>query len=377
MVVGGTVVVVVVVVAGGGALVVVVTAPSTVVVVAGACVTGGASLAGGDVGGTSKTELVVVPAGASVVDVVGGPMATGVSTTRSRIPATAAEAMITESAVATSHAAPKPMYLFIRTSMQHPAATWVNRRLNHDQGMVHNLPSATLACKFPPMASVLLIEDDQRIRQALATRLAERGHDIESTAKAMEGVEKAVGGDVDIVVLDLGLPDVDGAEALRMIRAVSEVPVIVATARDDQDEIVKIFDAGADDYVIKPYSTDHLEARIRALLRRAATTTDSSAITIGELRIDTDAHEATLAGEDLELSAKEFELLAYLAERPGKMVGKRELLAAVWRQPYGGADKTVDVHLSWLRKKLGETAAEPRYIHTRRGVGVKLVDPGA
>ena len=229
----------------------------------------------------------------------------------------------------------------------------------------------------PPMASVLLIEDDQRIRQALATRLAERGHDVESTAKAMEGVEKAVGGEVDIVVLDLGLPDIDGAEALRMIRAVSEVPVIVATARDDQDEIVKIFDAGADDYVIKPYSTDHLEARIRALLRRAASPAESSDITIGELQIDTDAHEATLAGNKLELSAKEFELLAYLAERPGKMVGKRELLAAVWRQPYGGADKTVDVHLSWLRKKLGETAAEPRYIHTRRGVGVKLVEPGS
>jgi DNA-binding response OmpR family regulator len=225
------------------------------------------------------------------------------------------------------------------------------------------------------MASILLIEDDQRIRQALATRLAERGHDVESTAKAMEGVQLAVAGTVDVVVLDLGLPDVDGADALQMIRAVSEVPVIVATARDDQDEIVRIFDAGADDYVIKPYSTDHLEARIRALLRRSATVEESQQLVIGNLVIDTDAHEVTLAGEPLALSSKEFDLLAYLAERPGKMIGKRELLAAVWRQPYGGADKTVDVHLSWLRKKLGETAAEPRYIHTRRGIGVKLVDP--
>ena len=225
------------------------------------------------------------------------------------------------------------------------------------------------------MASILLIEDDQRIRQALATRLAERGHDVESTAKAMEGVQLAVAGTVDVVVLDLGLPDVDGADALQMIRAVSEVPVIVATARDDQDEIVRIFDAGADDYVIKPYSTDHLEARIRALLRRSATVEESQQLVIGDLVIDTDAHEVTMAGEPLELSSKEFDLLAYLAERPGKMIGKRELLAAVWRQPYGGADKTVDVHLSWLRKKLGETAAEPRYIHTRRGIGVKLVDP--
>jgi DNA-binding response OmpR family regulator len=225
------------------------------------------------------------------------------------------------------------------------------------------------------MASVLLIEDDQRIRQALATRLAERGHDVETTATAMDGVQKAVGGDVDIVVLDLGLPDVDGADALQMIRSVSEVPVIVATARDDQDEIVKIFDAGADDYVIKPYSTDHLEARIRALLRRAATQTEVAELVVGELHINPEAHEAFLGNELLDLSAKEFELLAYLAERPGKMVSKRELLAAVWRQPYGGADKTVDVHLSWLRKKLGETAAEPRFIHTRRGIGVKLVNP--
>ncbi len=193
----------------------------------------------------------------------------------------------------------------------------------------------------------------------------------------MDGVQRAVSGDVDIVVLDLGLPDVDGADALQMIRAVSKVPVIVATARDDQEEIVTIFDAGADDYVIKPYSTDHLEARIRALLRRAARVDSPAVITIGDLRIDSEAHEATLGNEPLDLSAKEFELLAYLAERPGKMIGKRELLAAVWRQPYGGADKTVDVHLSWLRKKLGESAADPRYIHTRRGVGVKLVDPGS
>ena len=225
------------------------------------------------------------------------------------------------------------------------------------------------------MASILLIEDDQRIRQALATRLAERGHDVESTAKAMDGVQRAVENDVDVVVLDLGLPDVDGADALQMIRAVSEVPVIVATARDDQDEIVRIFDAGADDYVIKPYSTDHLEARIRALLRRASTRAETAEIVVGNLVIDSEAHEATLAGAALDLSAKEFELLAYLAERPGKMISKRELLAAVWRQPYGGADKTVDVHLSWLRKKLGETAAEPRFIQTRRGIGVKLVDP--
>jgi two-component system, OmpR family, KDP operon response regulator KdpE len=233
----------------------------------------------------------------------------------------------------------------------------------------------SVGCIFVAMASILVIEDDQRIRESLATRLAERGHDVVATATAMDGVERAVAGEADVVVLDLGLPDIDGAAALQMIRSVSQVPVIVATARDDEAEIVKIFDAGADDYVVKPYSANHLEARIRALLRRSGATSEERVIAVGELIIDLDANDASLAGVGLDLSGKEFDLLAYLAERPGTMVSKRELLAAVWRQPYGGADKTVDVHLSWLRKKLGETAADPVYIHTRRGRGVKLVEP--
>jgi DNA-binding response OmpR family regulator len=225
------------------------------------------------------------------------------------------------------------------------------------------------------MANVLLIEDDHRIRSALARVLAERGHDIRSESSGMAGVQSAVTDDLDVVVLDLGLPDIDGTEVLRMIRAVSDVPIIVATARADQEEIVKILDHGADDYVMKPFSGEHLEARIRALLRRTGGADVPDIVEVGGLVIRPDAHEATLDGEPLDLTNKEFELLLYLAERPGSMIGKRELLAEVWRQPYGGADKTVDVHLSWLRKKLGETAAEPRYLHTKRGVGVKLSPP--
>ena len=225
------------------------------------------------------------------------------------------------------------------------------------------------------MPSILIIEDEQRIRESLATRLSERGHDVETVARAIDGVEQAVSGNFDVVVLDLGLPDLDGTEALRMIRAVSEVPVVVATARDDESDIISVLDAGADDYVIKPYSADHLAARIRAVLRRSGDTLEDDTITIAELRLDLNAHEATLDGRNLDLTARAFDLLAYLASRPGKLISKRELLAEVWRQPYGGADKTVDVHVSWLRKELGETAAEPKYIHTRRGVGIRLVDP--
>jgi DNA-binding response OmpR family regulator len=225
------------------------------------------------------------------------------------------------------------------------------------------------------MPSILIIEDEQRIRESLAKRLSERGYDVETVARAIEGVEQAVSGNFDVVVLDLGLPDLDGTEALRMIRAVSQIPVVVATARDDESDIISVLDAGADDYVVKPYSADHLAARIRAVLRRSGDSVQDDAIVIAGLRLDLNAHEATLDGRDLELTARAFDLLAYLANRPGKLISKRELLAEVWRQPYGGADKTVDVHVSWLRKELGETAANPEYIHTRRGVGIRLVDP--
>ncbi len=225
------------------------------------------------------------------------------------------------------------------------------------------------------MPSILIIEDEQRIRESLATRLSERGHDVETVARAIDGVERAVSGDFDVIVLDLGLPDLDGVEALRMIRAVNQVPVVVATARDDEADIISVLDAGADDYVIKPFSADHLAARIRAVLRRTSDVSGEDTVVVAGLRLDLDAHEATLDDRKLELTARAFDLLAYLAIRPGKLISKRELLAEVWRQPYGGADKTVDVHISWLRKELGETAAEPRYIHTRRGVGIRLVDP--
>lgn len=225
------------------------------------------------------------------------------------------------------------------------------------------------------MTSVAIIEDDRRIRESLSKRLAERGYDVETAATAMSGVQLVVSGSFDVVILDLGLPDLDGTEALRMIRAVTNVPVVVATARDEEAEIISVLDSGADDYVIKPFSSEHLEARIRAVLRRSSDSRPEGQIVVGDLELDLDAHEATLAGQALDLTARSFELLAFLASRPGKLVSKRELLAEVWRQPYGGADKTVDVHVSWLRKALGETASEPVFLHTRRGVGVRLVDP--
>jgi two-component system, OmpR family, KDP operon response regulator KdpE len=225
------------------------------------------------------------------------------------------------------------------------------------------------------VASVALIEDDQRIRAALVRSLAERGHTVRAAGRAMEGLSQVLEWHPDVVVLDLGLPDLDGTELLKMIRAVSAVPVIVATARDDEAEMVRMLDRGADDYVTKPFSADQLDARIRAVLRRAHAAPEPERIDLGGLVIDRSTRVATLEGGELELSRREFDLLWYLARRAGTVVTKRELVGEVWRQPYGGADRTVDVHLSWLRRKLGETAAEPKYLHTVRGVGVKLVAP--
>lgn len=225
------------------------------------------------------------------------------------------------------------------------------------------------------MPQLLLVEDDPAIRSALARALTERGHGVRTAATAMSGLHEAVEGRPDLVVLDLGLPDVDGCTLLTMLRAVSAVPVIVATARDDEREVVRALDAGADDYVIKPYSAEHLDARVRAVLRRSAAAAEAPPLTVGSIVVDTRAREASIDGRVLQLSRLEFDLLAHLATRAGEVVSKRELLAEVWHQSYGGADKTVDVHLSWLRRKLGETAGEPRYLLSVRGVGVKLVDP--
>jgi two-component system KDP operon response regulator KdpE len=226
------------------------------------------------------------------------------------------------------------------------------------------------------MTKVLIVEDDERVRRPLAHSLTARGHRVAEASLGLPALQSVVDEPPDVVLLDLGLPDIDGGDLLKMLRAVSDVPVIVGTARDDERQIVRLLDAGADEYIVKPFSAEQVDARIRALLRRVADRTPRI-LHIGELVIDAGARTATLAGEPLELSRKEFDLLYHLASHCGTVVTKQELLAEVWDQPYGGTEKTVDTHLSWLRAKLGESANAPRYLHTVRGVGVKLLDPGA
>ncbi|WP_327256594.1 response regulator transcription factor [Streptomyces sp. NBC_01244] len=242
------------------------------------------------------------------------------------------------------------------------------------------------------MPSVLVVEDDPSIRQSLIEVLAEHGYAVRSAGDGFGALREVTQSPVDAVVLDLGLPDLDGGDALRMIRGISSVPVLVATARDDEAEIIRLLNAGADDYLVKPFSGGQLVARLSAVLRRtshlppahpahgargprpAAADEPLRPTTVGELAVDPGARTAYLSGRELRLTRREFDLLAFLAHHTGQVVSKRRLLTEVWREPYVD-DQTVDVHLSSLRRKLGERAAAPRYLLTVRGVGIKLVAP--
>ncbi|MFP8902690.1 response regulator transcription factor [Streptomyces atacamensis] len=234
------------------------------------------------------------------------------------------------------------------------------------------------------MASVLLVEDDPVIRARLIDVLSRHDHVVRSSPYGFEALREVTRQPPDAVVLDLGLPDLDGVDVLRMLRSISQVPVLVATARDDEAEIIRLLNAGADDYLVKPFSGGQLAARLGAVLRRSAAAAERSAapetgprdgaIRVGGLAIDRQARSVSLDGHELRLTRREFDLLAYLAERADRVVPRRRVLADVWRQSYV-EEQTLDVHVSSLRRKLGERASRPRYLHTVRGVGIKLVTP--
>ena len=248
-----------------------------------------------------------------------------------------------------------------------------SRRRRARPPVVHWLSAVNpLGCHT--MARVLLVEDDPDIRTTVIRQLSEFGHSVRSAGTALTALREATRDPGDVIVLDLGLPDLDGSEALKMLRAVTRTPVIIATARDDEGEIIRLLHAGADDYLVKPYSSAHLAARIAAVLRRSGAGAQPTVLRVGGLEIDPRRRQASLDGGRLDLSRREFDLLAYLAARPGEVVTRRELLSEVWQLPYGD-DQTIDVHLSWLRRKLGERASRPRYLHTVRGVGVRLMEP--
>jgi len=231
-----------------------------------------------------------------------------------------------------------------------------------------------------PRPRILYVEDEPSILEPMAKALAREGFEPHVAATAARALELAEQIEPDIVLLDLTLPDGDGRDVCRVLRAERDVAVIMVTARGTETDRIVGLEIGADDYVVKPFSGAEVIARIRAVLRRtgrAATTGPAAApppepLRFADLEVDLAARTATLGGDELELSRKEFDLLLELARNAGSVVTREELMSRVWDENWFGSTKTLDVHMGWLRRKLGDAATDPRFIHTVRGVGFRF-----
>jgi two-component system, OmpR family, response regulator RegX3 len=222
--------------------------------------------------------------------------------------------------------------------------------------------------------AILLVEDEASISEPLADALERTGFDVAVAASAADGLDAFRVRRPDLVLLDVMLPDGDGKDVLREIRASSRIPVVMLTARGEEMDRVVGLELGADDYVTKPFSAAELIARIRAVLRRSSGDGNAQEpiLAVGDVAMNLDTHTVTRAGEDVELTVKEFELLRVLLQNAGKLVRRDALVAEVWDPNWFGSTKTVDVHVSALRRKLGDDPAAPRYVHTVRGVGFRF-----
>jgi len=215
---------------------------------------------------------------------------------------------------------------------------------------------------------ILIVEDEDAIAVPLAEGLAREGFEVERVANGTDALSSP---EPDLVLLDLRLPDMDGLDVCRELRARSQVPIIVVTAKGEEVDRVVGLEVGADDYVVKPFGLRELVARIRAVSRRAGSRDaggEEGPIAVGQLAIDLRAHRATLDGEEVALTAKEFDLLTLLAREAGAVVSRERILAEVWNTTWYGSAKTIDVHVASLRRKLGD----PGWIETVRGVGLRL-----
>jgi DNA-binding response OmpR family regulator len=223
-------------------------------------------------------------------------------------------------------------------------------------------------------AHILVVEDESSISEPLARLLEREGFEATVAPTAARAIEDAARLGPDLVLLDLQLPDGDGRDVARELRRHCDVPIIMLTARGTETDRVVGLEIGADDYVVKPFSVAEVVARIRAVLRRTGSRPAPARgpVVVGDLTIDIAARRALLATEPLELSRKEFDLLVALAEHAGEVVTREDLMARVWDENWFGSTKTLDVHIGWLRRKLGDDAADPHWIETVRGVGFRF-----
>jgi two-component system response regulator MprA len=222
----------------------------------------------------------------------------------------------------------------------------------------------------PAGGRVLVVEDDEDIADVLRRSLRNEGYEVRTSADGVEALDVAAGFVPDLVVLDLGLPRLDGVEVCRRLRADSDVPILMLTARAETDDRVGGLDSGADDYLVKPFERRELLARIRALLRRRPPR-GSASLSVGDLSLNPDTREVKRGEREIELTNREFELLEYLMRNERLVVSRERLLDEVWGYDPMAATNTIDVFISNLRRKL-EAGAEPRLLHTKRGAGYVL-----
>jgi len=224
---------------------------------------------------------------------------------------------------------------------------------------------------------VLLVEDEASIADPFAQALARNGFQPTIARTAGDALRLAREGGIDVVLLDLSLPDGDGRDVCRELRRVSDVPIIMLTARGTVTDRVVGLELGADDYVVKPFAVGEVISRIRAVLRRTRSTPPAPAVmTVGDLQLDLGARRVSLGGVELDLTRKEFDLLARLVRDAGNVVSRETLMSEVWDENWFGSTKTLDVHIAGLRRKLGEEPASSRYIQTVRGVGFRFASDG-
>jgi len=225
---------------------------------------------------------------------------------------------------------------------------------------------------------ILVVEDERAISEPLAKLLAREGFEARVAATVADAIAEFSSNPPDLILLDLNLPDGDGRDVAREIRRSSGVPIIMLTARGTETDRIVGLEIGADDYVVKPFSSAEVIARIRAVLRRTEAPSAeqgeavAEAVVVEQMRIDPATHRAFLGDEELDLSLKEFDLLYELARNSGNVVSRDELMTRVWDENWFGSTKTLDVHIGWLRRKLGDDANKPYWIETVRGVGFRF-----
>ena len=216
---------------------------------------------------------------------------------------------------------------------------------------------------------VLIIEDDKYIQNFISLSLKTNGYIFDNASTGMEGISLFYNNNPDIVLLDLGLPDIDGNEVIKLIRTISDIPILVVSARGQENEKIAALDAGADDYITKPFGIMELVSRVKALLRRSATSDKNTSITYENVELNIEKHCVTVDNQICELTYKEFELLRFLLENQGIVLSRDKIMERVWGFDYEGETRTVDMHIKTLRQKLGDSGA---MIKTVRNVGYKV-----